>query len=238
MRILFSIFLLLVLLLPVASFAKTGWVYIHKGELFSSYALVERTDTLYNGEIWLIETGIGCMMWTQDNKWALFDTGYGTFLDGISDKLVIPNTYTNKECKIWDAFKVDDWEYKLYGYEKDQFLRAIASLGDLSSPRTRPSSSWYSGQSYSYNSSTYSCPNHSSESVSNPSMCTCDTGYEVNESKTKCVKISARKNDKLCQADFGKNSKWNKKYSDDGSPQCICKPKYEWNKNQTSCIKI
>ncbi len=238
MRIFLSLTILASLLFfPASSFAKTGWLYVHKGELFSDHALVERTDSLYNGEIWLLETGIGCMMWMQDDKWALFDTGYGTFLDGLSDKLIIPDSYTNKECKIWDAFKVDDWEYELYGYEKDEFLRAIASLGDLSSPPIRSSASTYSGPSYSSQSSAYSCPAHSSESISDSSKCTCDTGYEINKSKTKCTKISAKKNDKLCQADFGKNSKWNKKYSEDGSPECICKPKYEWNEAQTKCIK-
>lgn len=121
-----SVFLLL--LLPLVSSAKTGWLYIHNGELFGDYALVQRTDYLYDGELWLVEVGLGCNIWFQDNKWALFDTGYGTFLDGISDKLIIPNSYSNKECKIWDAFPLEDWEYELYGYEKEEFLEAINSL--------------------------------------------------------------------------------------------------------------
>lgn len=239
MKISLSLSMIAILLsLPLSTFAKTDWLYIHKGELFTDHALVERNDSLYKGELWLIETGIGCMIWMQDNKWALFDTGYGTFLDGISDKLIIPDSYSNRECKIWDAFNIDDWEYKLYGYEKDQFLTAIALLGDISSPSTRSSASSYSisTPSASHNTTT-SCPSHSSKSSSDQTKCTCDIGYKIDKSKTKCIKNSPKENDKICQASFGKNSKWSKEYSDAGGPTCSCKNKYEWNKKQTSCVK-
>lgn len=83
----------------------------------------------------------------------------------------------------------------------------------------------------------YSCPTNSSVSSEDSSKCTCDTGYEVNKTKTKCVKVSVKKNDKACQADFGKNSKWNKKYDTDGSLFCTCKDKYTWNSGGTSCVK-
>ncbi len=90
---------------------------------------------------------------------------------------------------------------------------------------------------YSPSNTELSCPAHSSKSLTDYTKCNCDTGYEVNMEKTKCVKISAKKNDKICRADFGKNSKWSKEYTDDGLPLCGCKDKYIWNSKKTSCIK-
>jgi hypothetical protein len=101
-------------------------------------------------------------------------------------------------------------------------------------------SSPYSAPAYSYDSyedSDTSCPSHSSESVTNPGKCTCNVGYKVNSSKTKCIEITRNTNDKACQADFGSKSKWNGKYdSTDGSPYCECKVGYSWDNGKTSCV--
>lgn len=115
-----------------------------------------------------------------------------------------------------------------YGYVIGSSGRCVYKSLYSDSSKYRNSSS-YSAQ--------YSCPTNSSVSASDRSKCTCDTGYEVNKAKTKCVKVSPKKNDKLCQADFGKNSRWDKKYDTDGSPYCTCKDKYEWNTTATSCVK-
>jgi len=88
------------------------------------------------------------------------------------------------------------------------------------------------------NTSNYSCPKNSMESVTDPSKCNCNLGYEVNSKKDSCKKISKKTNDKLCRADFGKNSQWTGKYNEETeNPYCGCKKKFEWNTGQTACIK-
>lgn len=98
-------------------------------------------------------------------------------------------------------------------------------------------SGYYYGGSYDLD-ELNSCPAHSTQSVDDSDSCTCDIGYQPNAKKTKCVKISKKTNDKLCRADFGKNSQWDGDYDySDGAPYCECKKGYEWNTKQTSCIK-
>jgi hypothetical protein len=118
-----------------------------------------------------------------------------------------------------------DYGYKLYG---NMCLKGSSSYGGYSSSL---SNSIYN------TSSSYSCPKNSSNSATNSSRCTCNTGYTVNNNKDACVKISKSTNDKLCRADFGSKSQWNNKYSDDGSPYCVCKKGYEWNTTGTKCVK-
>lgn len=246
-RLYFLFFLAILLVAPMQSYAKTAYVYVHKGELFGSYSLVERLDFPYKNELWLVETGIGCSMWMQDDKTILFDTGYSTFLDGISDKFIIPDPYLTKSCKIWDAFPADDYETELYGYEKDQFLSAIAYL-DLSTNYTPTTytNTYYTNTSYTNTSSsnkspststTNSCPKNSSPSVGDRTSCSCNVGYSPNKDKTACTKNNTKQNDKICKASFGKNSIWNKQYNTEGSPLCGCKNKFNWNSKQTACIK-
>lgn len=236
---------LLVLTYPSHTFAKTGYIYVHEGDLFDSYSLVERLDSLYSGELWLVETGIGCSMWMQEGKTLVFDTGYSSFLDGISDKIIVPEKYFPKSCKIWDAFPISDYEFELFGFEKDRFLSAIAYL-DLSTKYTTTSytNTNYTNTSYTNTSSnnkspstTNSCPKNSSPSVGDRTSCSCNVGYSPNNDKTACTKNSSKQNDKICKASFGKNSIWNKQYNTEGSPLCGCKNKFTWNSKQTACIK-
>ncbi len=81
------------------------------------------------------------------------------------------------------------------------------------------------------------CPANSKESKTGDG-CTCNVGYKTDTKGNKCVKISKKENNKLCQADFGKNSIWNGKYDkEEKTPYCVCKKKYKWNSGETSCIK-
>jgi hypothetical protein len=92
----------------------------------------------------------------------------------------------------------------------------------------------YSATTYSYESPKASCPAHSSESLIDSDECTCDTGYEVNKAKTKCVAIPRKTYDKMCREDFGKYSKWDGKRDEDVS--CVCKKGYEWGE-EDQCVK-
>jgi len=82
------------------------------------------------------------------------------------------------------------------------------------------------------------CPNHSNPSKTDPDKCTCDTGYQVNKGKDKCVKISSKTNDKACATDFGTKSKWDGTYSSEGTPYCVCKDGFEWNISRTKCKAV
>lgn len=121
-----------------------------------------------------------------------------------------------------------------YGYSVNSSKTSCMYVGTYKSTY----SGSYSAPSYSYSEPGNSCPAHSSESLTDPDMCSCNSGYQVNAAKTKCVKISKKTNDKLCQATFGNKSEWNGKYDKtNDQPYCKCKKKYEWNDDQTSCIK-
>lgn len=119
-----------------------------------------------------------------------------------------------------------DYGYKLYGSMCLKGGSGYTGYSSLSS-----------GSSYNTN-SLYSCPKNSKESIADPSMCTCNTGYAVNKSKDACVKISKSTNDKLCRADYGKNSQWTGKYdTSDGVATCKCKKGFVWSKDGKSCTK-
>lgn len=100
-----------------------------------------------------------------------------------------------------------------------------------------------SGYSYSaYDSSLFdssnSCPKNSSIDPSDSEMCLCDLGYEVNKNKDACKKTSKKTNDKICRADFGKNSMWSGKYDKkEKVPTCTCKKGFAWNSAGDSCVK-
>ncbi|MFZ2252772.1 MAG: hypothetical protein WAW13_01200 [Minisyncoccia bacterium] len=95
------------------------------------------------------------------------------------------------------------------------------------------SNSYYGGSSYI---SDADCPTHSSEN--DDGGCSCDFGYKVNTKKDKCVKLTKKDNDKMCQTEFGKKSEWTGKYDKvKGVPYCACKKKYEWSDDGESCVK-
>jgi hypothetical protein len=124
-----------------------------------------------------------------------------------------------------NAYSIGSSCYCNFGY--------IAS-GNKCTLKTITYSSYYPTASYS----NLSCPAHSSESSDDSSKCTCDTGYKVSKDKSKCIKITAKENDKICRADFGLRSKWDKTYNEeDKTINCVCKTNYEWNTQRTSCIK-
>ena len=129
MRKLIKIIIALFLIIPGAlSYAEAKWVYVHDGSFMSNYALVERTDSFHDGDFYLVELGLGCtgLSWSSD-KWALW-TGMNLFLDGIGDTFVDVSSSYGGECRVWDAFPIEDWESKLYSWEYTEFFSAINSL--------------------------------------------------------------------------------------------------------------
>lgn len=160
---------------------------------------------------------------------------YGYVVDG--GQCVSGNTYCSSELGIMSTYDSLTNSCKcMSGYE-------IGALGlcTYKSNYSKYSSSLYSNlySDYLYGSkSNYSCPAHSSESLTDSDQCTCDLGYEVNSKKTKCVKIKKQTNDKLCRADYGPKSKWTGKYDEDTrNPLCGCDKKYEWSSDGASCVK-
>lgn len=80
------------------------------------------------------------------------------------------------------------------------------------------------------------CPANSSEN--DKGTCTCDLGYKVNAKKDKCVKLTKKDNDKICQSGFGNKSEWSGKYDNEKEvATCVCKKKHEWSGDGESCIK-
>ncbi len=96
--------------------------------------------------------------------------------------------------------------------------------------------STYQSPSYSSTYSDTSCPvNSSKNSIGG---CSCDFNYKVNAKKDKCIKMTKKDNDKICQLDFGKKSEWSGEYHlVSETPTCVCKNKYEWGTDRKSCIK-
>lgn len=123
---------LLFLVLPTAHVDASGakLIYVHEGSFVSDYALVQRLDSFYKDELWLVQLGIGCigLSWGQD-KMALWVTNT-TFLDGIGDTFYdLSRSYSNS-CKVWDAFPIESWQTQLPSYLHSEFLRAVASATD------------------------------------------------------------------------------------------------------------
>ena len=115
----------------------------------------------------------------------------------------------------------------------------IGALGTCTYKSTYSPTTYNGGYSYNYNTSSLNtCPKNSTESVTDPTSCTCNVGYQTNAKRTQCVKIPKMTNDKQCQASFGRKSQWNGTYNDENNlPYCACKKGNEWNSDQTSCVK-
>ncbi|HEX5774854.1 MAG TPA: hypothetical protein VFY28_02745 [Candidatus Paceibacterota bacterium] len=114
--------------LPISYSGNAKWVLVLDGSFMTDYALVQRTDGLYSGDLYLVELGIGCigLSWGTD-KWALW-TGSTLFLDGIGDTFIDIDSSFSNECHVWDAFPIEDWEYELYEWDYAEFWRAVNSL--------------------------------------------------------------------------------------------------------------
>lgn len=147
---------------------------------------------------------------------------YGYVVSGSS--CVSGNTLCHSQLGIMSSYDSLSGKCKCdYGY-------VIGNSGSCVYEST--SSSYYGGSSYV---SDADCPAHSSEN--DDGGCSCDFGYKVNAKKDKCVKLTKKDNDKMCQADFGKKSEWTGKYDKvNEAPYCKCKKKYEWNDEGTKCV--
>ncbi len=150
---------------------------------------------------------------------------YGYVVSGSS--CVLGNTLCHSQLGIMSSYDSLSGKCKCdYGY-------VIGSSGSCVYESTYSNSS-SAGSSYVSNAD---CPAHSSET--DGGGCSCDFGYKVNAKKDKCVKLTKKDNDKMCQVDFGKRSEWSGKYNMDKEvPTCTCKKNYKWNDVGDSCIKV
>ena len=89
----------------------------------------------------------------------------------------------------------------------------------------------YSG--YSTNSNT--CPLNSHTTTTDPTKCQCNSGYQVNTTKTACSLVPLKTNNQICQASFGLNVIWDGTKTISGSLNCNCKAGYSWNGTKTAC---
>jgi hypothetical protein len=138
----------------------------------------------------------------------------------------------SKQClpEIDNGYRIGSTVYCNYGYK--------LSFGSCIKKVDTYSYGFLGASSYDYDfDSLYSCPKNSSVSKTDSDKCTCDIGYEPNKSKDACKKITKKTNDKICRADFGKNSLWSGDYDEEGYTMCECKKGFSWNGAGTSCKK-
>lgn len=95
----------------------------------------------------------------------------------------------------------------------------------------------YSTGYYSSGVTTASCPKNSSESLTDSTKCTCNSGYQVNATKDACVKIKPLTSDQRCKNSFGSMSTWTGNNSD-GEPLCNCLEDAQWNSDRTACESL
>lgn len=92
----------------------------------------------------------------------------------------------------------------------------------------------YSNSSATYT-NTYNCPLNSHTSPTDSNSCLCDTGYQVNSTKTACVLYATDTNTLACTNAYGANSIWDGTKTSDGKISCTCKVGARWNKTRTGC---
>ena len=148
----------------------------------------------------------------------------GYVADG--NKCISYDTYCSNEHGLMSTYSyLTDSCTCLSGYEMNSFGTCTY--------KSSYSSSYSSYGSYYEEAS---CPAHSTRG--DDGSCYCKVGYKTNAAKSKCVKITKKENDKLCKADFGKNSEWSKKYdTETETPTCQCKKKFVWSADGESCVK-
>jgi hypothetical protein len=166
------------------------------------------------------------------------ELGYGSSYDDASNKCKCDYGYvigTSGQCVTTSSYCTDQ-------------LGLMSQYDSLSKKCECMSNYEYNGSSCVYKSSysntgTYSptssdCPLNSSESPTDSTKCTCNTGYQTNSAKDACVKIPTptKTNDQLCQDSFGLNVSYNGTENSDGTVNCNCKPGYQWNNDRTSCV--
>ncbi|HEX2924081.1 MAG TPA: hypothetical protein VHS28_08655, partial [Chloroflexota bacterium] len=78
------------------SSGRTEWVYVHSIDDSHDTAIIERA----NGELWLIEKGVGCLgLWRYEEKNVLI-LSPGLFA-GVSSQIILPDG--SGQCRIWDS---------------------------------------------------------------------------------------------------------------------------------------
>jgi hypothetical protein len=89
------------------------------------------------------------------------------------------------------------------------------------------------------------CPQNSHQSLSDVTSCVCDSGYQVNATKTACVPTPVNasagtdeisQNNKTCTQSFGEFSLWAGTKNTGGGLNCTCQSSYIWNAQKTSCV--
>ena len=69
--------------------------------------------------------------------------------------------------------------------------------------------------------------------------CSCKTGFRFEHGNYgKCIPVSTKTNDQLCQDGYGQNSNWDGTKTSDGNLQCGCQSGYQWNDQQKQCVVI
>jgi hypothetical protein len=141
----------------------------------------------------------------------------------------------SKRClkEIENGYRIGDSVRCDYGYELSYGL-CIRKSTDNSYPYGALNFGAALNNEYSES----SCPKNSTEKLGDRSKCVCNTGYTTNGDGTACKKISKKTNERICRAEFGKNSTWSGKYdTTTKTPTCQCKKGFLWDAEQTSCVK-
>jgi len=167
--------------------------------------------------------------------------GYGSRYNSLSEKC---------ECRYGHLFNGSKCvSESLYCSDKlgimSQYNSSTEQCECMSGYEFNGYSCTYKKTNYS-NTSTYSpysstpsnCPLNSHESPSDSTMCTCDTGYQINSAKNACIIIPTKTNNQICQDSFGLNVDWDGTKTNDGQLNCNCKTGYQWNGDRTICVVI
>ncbi len=94
------------------------------------------------------------------------------------------------------------------------------------------SSSGYSGAS------SYACPANSHTSLTEPTKCDCNSGYQVNSTRTACVLPNNALNNQTCINSYGAYSNWDGTKTATGLINCACQGGYDWNNSKSTCVAI
>ncbi len=84
----------------------------------------------------------------------------------------------------------------------------------------------------------YNCPLNSHTSPTEPTKCDCDSGYQVNSSKTACVLLNNNVNNQACINSYGAHSNWDGTKTPTGLINCVCQAGYTWNNSKSACVAI
>ena len=148
-----------------------------------------------------MEYGIGCglSIWRYEGDDIYLKIG-GAFLNGIGDRMILPN---GRDCRIWDAREIEGSSgYSGGGYTDEELLQMLNLLEELNNSQ---------------------CPANSSNIGG---TCYCNSGYQVNDDKTGCVK----KTEYSCPENSQKDP--------EDETKCICIDGYMLNSKRDGCMRI